>query len=90
MESAPVIDKDAGGQVDEMDLPPPSYPPTKDDWIAYRSAFTELYWVKDKPLPEVIKIMRQRYNFRATYVCSTPIARIYPHLLSENVCMDSE
>jgi len=56
-----------GGHVGDKDLPaPPSYPPTKGDWNAYRSILTDLYWIEDRTLPEVIQIMKERYNFKAT------------------------
>jgi len=87
----PSTRSDIGELVDDKNPPPPpSYPPTKGDWIAYRSSFTNLYWLEDKPLPEVMLIMRQRYNFKATYILCllSPLEHVL--INSENVCTANE
>jgi len=47
-------------------LPQPSNPPTRQDWEAHRTIFTELYRTKSRSLKEVISIMADQYNFKAT------------------------
>jgi len=40
--------------------------PTKDQWLAQRDTIGELYLEQNKPLKEVMEIMRSRYNFNAS------------------------
>jgi hypothetical protein len=47
-------------------LPPPSNPPTRQDWEAYRAIFTQLYRIENRSLKEVISVMANQYNFKAT------------------------
>jgi hypothetical protein len=47
-------------------LPTPEYPPTQRDWDNYRSIFTELYQVEDRPLKEVKYLLERYYGFKAT------------------------
>jgi hypothetical protein len=47
-------------------LPRPNYPPSQRDWDAHRTLFTRLYQVEERPLKEVMEIMKDRYQFRAT------------------------
>jgi hypothetical protein len=44
----------------------PSYPPSRRDWEARRELFTRLYQAEERPLKEVMEIMKDRYGFRAT------------------------
>ena len=44
----------------------PSYPPSRRDWEAHRELFTRLYQAEERPLKEVMEIMKDRYGFRAT------------------------
>ncbi|KAK4195060.1 Clr5 domain-containing protein [Triangularia verruculosa] len=45
-------------------MPPPGH--RRVDWEAHRSTFEDLYVVQDKPLPEVIEIMKRDFNVDAT------------------------
>jgi hypothetical protein len=47
-----------------QNLPVPSNPPTKSDWDAYRTVFTQLYSIKK--LRDVMEIMEEKYRFIAT------------------------
>lgn len=47
-------------------LPPPSDPPTRRDWEAYRTIFTHLYRTENRSLKEVMSIMADQYKFKAT------------------------
>jgi hypothetical protein len=42
------------------------YPLSRQDWERHRDIFTQLYQVEERPLKEVMQIMRDRYNFHAT------------------------
>jgi len=62
-------DRDLNADLDQdgvQVLPPPSNPPTRQDWEAYRTIFTELYRTENRSLKEVISIMADQYNFKAT------------------------
>jgi hypothetical protein len=37
------------------------------DWEPYKEIITNLYFDQDRPLKAVIEIMREKYDFRATY-----------------------
>lgn len=43
-----------------------SYPPTRRDWEAHRERFIRLYQVEERPLKEVMEIMKDRHGFHAT------------------------
>jgi hypothetical protein len=45
----------------------PSFPPSRHDWDIHREEFTQLYQDEDRPLKEVMEIMKDRHHFRATY-----------------------
>jgi hypothetical protein len=45
----------------------PSFPPSRHDWIVHREYFTQLYQDEERPLKEVMEIMKDRHHFRATY-----------------------
>lgn len=45
-----------------------SLPDTQLDWEAFRGVIRNLYWVQDRGLPEVMKIMEEAYGFSATCV----------------------
>ncbi|KAH8679615.1 hypothetical protein BGZ60DRAFT_400330 [Tricladium varicosporioides] len=47
-------------------LPSPSNPPTRQDWGVYRAIFTRLYCTENRSLREVITIMADQHNFKAT------------------------
>lgn len=47
-------------------LPRPSKPPTRQDWEAYRSVFTQLYRTENRSLNEVISILADQYSFEAS------------------------
>jgi hypothetical protein len=47
-------------------LPVPESPPTQRDWDNYRSTFTQLYQVEERPLKEVKELLEQHYGFKAT------------------------
>ncbi|KAE9369776.1 hypothetical protein N431DRAFT_560526 [Stipitochalara longipes BDJ] len=59
-----------------QDLPIPNRPPTAEDWQAYRKSFTQLYKVENKTLREVMGIMKEQYNFRAS-------PRMFKHRIKE-------
>lgn len=46
------------------------------DWDAHQSSIQDLYWNEGKELPEVMRIMEEKYQFVATYVpgseCAVP------------------
>jgi hypothetical protein len=50
----------------EVGLCKPSYPPSRHDWEAHREHLTRLYQVEERPLKEVMEIMKERYGFQAT------------------------
>ncbi|KAG9245333.1 hypothetical protein BJ878DRAFT_541379 [Calycina marina] len=66
MDDILIMEDDEDYEMTDEALPIPTYPPTRSDWNAYRSTFTQLYWVEDKTLPEVIEIMKVQYDFKAT------------------------
>jgi hypothetical protein len=43
-------------------------PRSESDWELWRPLFTRLYKEENRPLPEVMQIMRQDNNFWARYV----------------------
>jgi hypothetical protein len=45
----------------------PGFPPSRHDWDDHREYFTQLYQDEERPLKEVMEIMKGRYHFRATY-----------------------
>ena len=45
----------------------PSFPPSRHDWEVYREYFTQLYQNEERPLKEVMEIMKDRHHFHATY-----------------------
>ena len=45
----------------------PSFPPSRHDWDVHREYFTQLYQDEERPLKEVMEIMKDRHHFRATY-----------------------
>src|SRR5947209_19561951 len=45
----------------------PSFPPSRHDWDVHREYFTHLYQDEERPLKEVMEIMKDRHHFRATY-----------------------
>jgi len=62
-------DRDLNADLDQdaiQVLPPPSNPPTRQDWEDYRTIFTELYRTKNRSLKDVVSIMADQYNFKAT------------------------
>lgn len=42
------------------------YPSSRQDWERHRHIFTQLYHTEERPLKEVMQIMRERYQFHAT------------------------
>ena len=53
-------------ETSSQSLPRPSYPPTSKDWEAYRAFFTQMYIVENRTLNDVMTIMKEQYDFRAT------------------------
>jgi hypothetical protein len=45
----------------------PSFPPSRYDWEVHREYFTKLYQDEERPLKEVMEIMKDLHHFRATY-----------------------
>src|SRR3984885_7023631 len=45
----------------------PSFPPSKHDWEVHREYFPQLYQYEERPLKEVMEIMKDHHHFRATY-----------------------
>jgi hypothetical protein len=45
----------------------PSFPPSRHDWDVHREYFTQLYQDEERPLKEVMEIMKDHHHFRATY-----------------------
>jgi hypothetical protein len=45
----------------------PSFPPSRRDWEIHREYFTQLYQYEERPLKEVMEIMKDRHRFHATY-----------------------
>lgn len=39
---------------------------SEDDWAFHRETITALYWDENRPLKDVIVVMRQTHDFRAT------------------------
>ena len=52
--------------LDELLLPVPNCPPSRDDWDRYRAIFPHLYQVEEKPLKAVKELLEARYGFKAT------------------------
>lgn len=46
----------------------PTFPPSRLNWEEHRQYFGQLYQVEEKPLKEVMEIMEDCWQFRATYV----------------------
>ena len=44
----------------------PSFPPSRHDWEVHREYFTRLYQDEERPLKEVMEIMKDRHHFHAT------------------------
>jgi hypothetical protein len=42
------------------------YPLSRLDWDRHRGIFTQLYQAEERPLKEVMQIMKDRYQFHAT------------------------
>ena len=40
--------------------------PTKEDWGSHRALIKRLYLIENKPLAEVMRIMRNEHDFKAT------------------------
>lgn len=45
-------------------------PEKPQDWEDRKKIITQLYWAEDRELPEVIELMKEQYQFSATYVPS--------------------
>src|SRR2546421_12116637 len=45
----------------------PSFPPSRHDWDVHREYFTQLYQDEERPLKEVMEIMKDRHHFHAPY-----------------------
>jgi len=48
--------------------PPAKYPPTSQDWENHRHIFTRLYSFENKTLDQVMEVMKNDYQFKATSV----------------------
>ena len=46
---------------------------TQPGWAAHQSKIEDLYWIHEKELPEVMKIMKDDHGFVATYAPLLPL-----------------
>src|SRR5437588_416836 len=59
----------------------PSSPPSRHDWEVHREYFAQLYQDEERPLKEVMEIMKDRHHFHATYAplaCRVTMCSLWP------------